>query len=200
MRRPHGRRETEKLIQRFQGGADLEEQREYHRRADNDQQQINADITGNGTVRMAPGNQMLFGYLNLFAAQFRKAVQLIAAGPVCHRLVSPVLVNLAVDLQAVIQIENIAAVILQDNRYLAADSAPADVVEPVHAGVFPFNQRSILSLFIKCSPAFSGNHVTFIFLAGDGFHNSVGSYGILFTHVRFPPFQAIRQLLFCTES
>ena len=132
------RLDVQGLVRGLRGSADLENERKDHCHADDDQQQVNADIAGNGTVRMPAGNQVLFHH-DLFAAQLRQTVKLITTGSGSHRLVRPVLINLAVDFQAVIEVEYIAAVVLQDDGNLAAYAAPADVVHAVHSRIGPLN-------------------------------------------------------------
>ena len=200
MGRPYGRREPEELVQGFQGRADLEKQRERHCNADEEQHQVNPDIPGDGAVRVAAGNQVFLRHLDLFAPQLGKPVQLISACPGRNRFIRPVLIHMVVYLQAIVQVKDIAAVILEDDRHLAAGSSAPDIVHAVQPGVMPLHQRIRFPFFVEGCAGIRGNKRPAILLAGDGFHRTSGFDGIQLTHLRYLPFPARQQSLSCTES
>ena len=162
--RPHGRREPEEFIQRLQAVADQEYQRKHHQDGKDHQDQVNPDVAADGPVGMAPGNQVLFGHLDLLAAQFRQAVELIAAGPGHHRFVNPVFVHMVVEFQAVVQVKDIPAVVLQDYGNLTGSAAPADPVHPVHPRVGPLHNGFGLSLRIEGRAGLIRLEVSAVFL------------------------------------
>ena len=187
-------RETEELIQRLQGGADSEHQRESHQAGHGSQHDVDADITADGTVGMAALDQVLLRLDDALAAHFGQTVKLFSTTADAG-LVVPHLVHVVVDLQAVGKHEDVFVAVLHLHGDGGGHTAVTDVLEDFHFGIGEFQWELFAC---EASDLIFGDQFAAVFLPLE----NQGTAGLIhrFTHIRYPPFPVRQKLPSCTES